>query len=125
MEIKTNIGEVLNINQTLQQIIDGCGEVEPLFKFKLLGIMKVIEPHITNFSTIRNEMIIKYGEKTEDGKVQILPDNKDAFDSFNSELSKLINSEVSINIEKLKPSDIFNRGVGAELLIGLYSIIEA
>lgn len=124
MDIKLKLAEVINIYQTLKIIIDDGEEINSLFKFKLLGIMKCIEPTIANFEIIRNEKIIKYGKETKDGNIQIPKDDTDAIEKFNKDISELINSEVSINIQKLKVSDIFNKGVKAEYLVGLYPIIE-
>ena len=125
MEIKLKLGEVLNLNQILKIIIDDSeSKIDSLLKFKLLGSMKSIEPLIQNFEIIRNEKINEYGEKTDDGRVQISVENKDAIKKFNEDINKLANEEISININKFKPSDIFDKGLKAEYLIGLYPIIE-
>lgn len=124
MEIKMKLGEVLNINQTLKNIIDNSNDVDVLFKFKLLGIMKAFENHVTNFDIIRNSKIMEYGEKTDDGNIHILEDNRDAIEKFNKDMNTVINSDVVVNIEKLKVTDVFNKGVRAEFLTGLYPIIE-
>ena len=125
MEIKLKLGEVLNLNQILKIIIDDSeSKIDSLLKFKLLGIMKSIEPLIQNFEIIRNEKINEYGEKTEDGRASIPAENKDAIKKFNEDINKLANEEISININKFKPSDIFDKGLKAEYLIGLYPIIE-
>lgn len=125
MEIKLKLSEVLNINQSLKLIIDDTQtKIDPLFKFKLLGIMKAIEVHVANFDTIRNEKVNEYGEKTEDGHVQISKDDTESMRKFNDALLKVIESEVVINIAKLKVKDVFDKGVRADYLIGLYPIIE-
>lgn len=126
MEIKMTLGEALNINHSLRRIIDDSkSDTDVLLKFRLLGIMKSLEPHITNFEAVRNETIARFGEKTEDGRIQISADNSEALDSFNREISKVIDSEISVRIDKLKPEEIFGKGVKSEYLIGLYTIIEA
>lgn len=125
MENKLKLSELLHLNQTLKLIIDDTEtSVDSLFKFKLLGIMKSIEPYVSNFETIRNEKINEYGEETEDGRVGISPDNEDAIRKFNEDLSKVINSEISVNLSKLKSDEVFGKGVKAEYLIGLYPVIE-
>lgn len=125
MENKLKLSELLHLNQTLKLIIDDTEtSVDSLFKFKLLGIMKSIEPYVANFETIRNEKINEYGEETEDGRVGISPDNEDAIRKFNEDLSKVINSEISVNLSKLKSDEVFGKGVKAEYLIGLYPVIE-
>lgn len=126
MEIKMTLNEALNINHILGSIIDGSeNDADALLKFRLLGIMKSLEPHISNFEAVRNETIARFGKKTEDGKIQISADDTEAVESFNRELSKVINSEISVCIDKLKPEEIFGKGVSSEYLIGLYNIIEA
>lgn len=125
MEKKLKLSELLHLNQTLKLIIDDTEtSVDSLFKFKLLGIMKSIEPYVANFETIRNEKINEYGEETEDGRVGISPDNADAIRKFNEDLSKVINSEISVNLSMLKSDEVFGKGVKAEYLIGLYPVIE-
>lgn len=125
MECKLKMGEVLSLNKTLKSIIDdNQTKVDALFKFKLLGIMKSLEIHVTNFETIRNEKIMEFGKETEDGNIQIPKEDADAIKKFNDSLIQVIESEVGVNIDKLKASDVFNKGVKSEYLIGLYPIIE-
>lgn len=125
MECKLKLGNVLSLNQTLKSIIDDNEtKVDALFKFRLLGIMKSIEGHVANFEAIRNEKIVEFGKETEDGNIQIPKEDAEAIKKFNDSLTGVINSEVKINIEKLKASDVFNKGVKAEYLMGLYPIIE-
>lgn len=125
MEFKLKFGDVLNLNQTLKLIIDDNEtKVEPLFKFKLLGIMKSIENYVNNFELIRNEKIMEYGTKTDDGNIQVPKDDAEAFQKFKDDLNQIINSDVTVNIETLKASDVFDKGVKADYLVGLYPIID-
>ncbi len=125
MEITLKLNDVLNINQTLKAIIDDSNtKVDALLKFKLLGIMKGLENHVANFEVVRNEKINEYGKETENGNISISADDKEAIQKFNDDLMNVVNSEVEINISKLKASEVFDRGVKAEYLIGLYPIIE-
>ena len=72
MEIKLKLEEVLKINNTLKTIIDDLQtKINVLLKFRLLGIMKSIEPFVSSFDVIRNEKIIEYGKENEDGNFQI------------------------------------------------------
>ena len=125
MEITLKLGEVLNLNQSLKLIIDDTkAKIDPLFKFKLLGIMKAIESHVANFETIRNEKINEYGKENGDGSISIDKEDSKALKHFNEDILKIINSEVCVNISKLKAIDVFDKGVKAEYLMGLYPIIE-
>lgn len=123
MELK--LSEVLNLNQTLKCIIDDTRKkIDPLFKFKLLGIMKSIEPNIENFEIIRNEKIMEYGEESEDGKFLIPKDNAEVIKKFSDSLESVIKSNVKVDIQKLKIKEVFDAGVSAEYLVGLYGIME-
>ena len=121
--------DILNINQILKMIIDNSElNIDVLLKFKLLGIMKNIEVPINNFDIIRNEKIREYGKETEDKNgnktIGIDIDDKECMKKFSNDLNKILDSDVEINIQKLKPSDVFDKGLPAEYLVGLYSIIE-
>lgn len=123
MEMKLKLVEVINLNHALKRIIDENKQLDAVFKFKLLGIMKAIESHISNFEIIRNEKIMEYGKKTEDGLVNISPDDKEAIKKFNESLEDVINNDVTINVEKLKSADVFSKDFNVEELIALYPII--
>ena len=127
--MKIKLGNVLEINNVLKSIIDNTElKIDALFKFKLLGIMKNIEVPIANFEVIRNEKIKEYGKELEDENgnksIGIGVDDKDAIAKFSEDINKVIDSEVDINIEKLKAIDVFDKGLPTEYLVKLYPIIE-
>ena len=104
-------------------IDDQTLKIDSLTKFKLLGIMKVLEPHIQNFEIIRNEKIKEFGKEDGDGNVLIGKEDTDAMRQFNDSLSDIINSDLNITFEKIKANDIFNKGLPAEYLVALYPVI--
>ena len=127
--MKIKLGNVLEINNVLKQIIDNTElKMDALFKFRLLGIMKNLEVPITNFNVIRDEKIKEYGKELEDENgnksIGIGVDDKDAIAKFSEDINKVIDSEVDINIEKLKAIDVFDKGLPTEYLVKLYPIIE-
>ena len=123
--MKIKLSELLNINNLLKTIIDNNNvKIDPLFKFKLLGIMKNIESDVMNFETIRNEKIREYGKTDEEGNIRILTEDEDSMKKFTDDMNSVVNSDVDVNFSKLKPVDVFDRGLPAEYLVGLYSIIE-
>ena len=123
--MKMKLSEVLNINNLLKAIIDNDKvKIDPLFKFKLLGIMKSIESDVINFETIRNEKIREYGKSDEEGVIRISTEDEESMKKFTDDMNSVINSDVDVNFSKLKPTDVFDKGLPAEYLIGLYSIIE-
>lgn len=125
METTIKLSELININQTLKYIIESTDiKIDSLLKFKLLGIMKSIEPMINNFEIIRNEKIREFGTEMDDGSIQIAKDDMVVIQKFSESLEDVINSEVKVNIEKIKASDIFNKGIKAEYLAQLFSIIK-
>ena len=127
--MKIKLGNVLEINNVLKSIIDNTElKIDALFKFKLLGIMKNIEVPIANFELIRNEKIKEYGKELEDENgnksIGIDANDKDAIVKFSEDINKVIESEVDVNINKLKSIDVFDKGLSADYLVRLYPIIE-
>ena len=127
--MKIKLGNVLEINNVLKQIIDNTElQIDALFKFKLLGIMKSFEIPIANFNVIRDEKIKEYGKELEDENgnksIGIDANDKDAIAKFSEDINKVIDSEVDVNIEKLKAIDVFDKGLPTEYLVKLYPIIE-
>lgn len=117
--------EIINLNRALKLIIDdNSKKIDSLLKFKLLGIMKSIAPHIENFEIIRNEKIREYGKEKEDGGIVISPEDRDSLDKFTNEIKKITDSEIELTIPKLSAQDVFNKGISAELLIVLYPFMD-
>ena len=123
--MKIKLGIVLELNNMLKAIIDNTElKIDSLLKFKLLGILKNIEIPVNNFEAIRNEKIREYGKENDEGNIGISADDKESMEKFTNDLNEVINSEVEVNIQKLKATDVFDKGLPAEYLVGLYSIIE-
>ena len=127
--MKIKLGNVLEINNVLKSIIDNTElKIDALFKFRLLSIMKNLEVPIANFNVIRDEKIKEYGKELEDENgnksIGIDANDKDAIAKFSKDINKVIDSEVDVNIEKLKAIDIFDKGLPTEYLVKLYPIIE-
>ena len=127
--MKIKLGNVLEINNVLKSIIDNTElKIDALFKFKLLGIMKSFEIPIANFEVIRNDKIKEYGKELEDENgnksIGIDANDKDAIAKFSEDINKVIDSEVEVNIDKLKSIDVFDKGLPTEYLVKLYPIIE-
>ena len=127
--MKIKLGNILEINNVLKSIIDNTElKIDALFKFKLLGIMKSFEIPIANFEVIRNDKIKEYGKELEDENgntsIGIDANDKDAIVKFSEDINKVIDSEVEVNIEKLKAIDVFDKGLPTEYLVKLYPIIE-
>lgn len=124
MEIKLKLGEVININQTLKEIVDGDTKLDPLFKFRLLGIMKAMEGHVANFDVIRNDKIREYGTTDENGNVSIPNDNKEALSKFFNDINGIATTDVTVMMDKLKVEDVIKYISGSDNLLKLYPIME-
>ncbi len=124
--MKIKLKELMVLNHILKNLIDNDSDrkIQALFKFKILGILKNMEPPIANFEIIRNEKIKEYGTEEENGTISIPEDNEEIMKKFTDELNNLMESEVEVPIEKLKAEEVFNAGVPADYLVGLYGIIE-
>ena len=127
--MKIKLGNILEINNVLKQIIDNTElNIDALFKFKLLGIMKSFEIPVANFEVIRNDKIKEYGKELEDENgnksIGIDTDDKDVIAKFSEDINKIIDSEVDVNVNKLKSVDVFDKGLPADYLVRLYPIIE-
>ena len=127
--MKIKLGNILEINNILKSIIDNTElKIDALFKFKLLGIMKSFEIPIANFEVIRNDKIKEYGKELEDKNgnksIGIDADDKEAIAKFSKDINNVIDSEVDVNVEKLKAIDVFDKGLPADYLVRLYPIIE-
>lgn len=124
MEINLKVQEVLSTNRVLKSIIDDNDlKINALLKFRLLGIMRAIESHITNFEIIKNDKIIEYGEETENGIYQIPKDKPEVIEKFKNDIAQVLESLVTININILKPGEVFDQGLTSEYLLGIYPII--
>ena len=123
--MKIKLGIVLELNNMLKAIIDNTElKIDSLLKFKLLGILKNIEIPVNNFEAIRNEKIREYGKENDEGNIGISADDTESMEKFTKDMNEVINSDVEVNIQKLKATDVFDKGLPAEYLVGLYSIIE-
>ena len=123
--MKIKLGIVLELNNMLKAIIDNTElKIDSLLKFKLLGILKNIEIPVNNFESVRNEKIREYGKENDEGNIGISADDTESMEKFTKDMNEVINSNVEVNIQKLKVNDVFDKGLPAEYLVGLYSIIE-
>ena len=120
--MKIKLGNILEINNVLKSIIDNTElKIDALFKFKLLGIMKSFEIPIANFEVIRNDKIKEQGKELEDENgnksIGIDADDKESIAKFSEDINNVIESEVDVNINKLKSVDVFDKGLPADYLV--------
>ena len=123
--MKIKLSTILELNNMLKAIIDNTElKIDSLLKFKLLGILKNIEIPVNNFEAVRNEKIREYGKENDEGNIGISADDTESMEKFTNDMNEVINSDVEVNIQKLKAVDVFDKGLPADYLVGLYPIIE-
>lgn len=124
--MKMKVRELIILNQFIKNLIDcdAAQKIQTVFKFKLLGILKNMEIPIANFELIRNEKIKEYGTEDETGMISIPEENESLMKQFTEDLNELLESEIHVPIEKLNIDEVFQAGVTADDLVGLYGIIE-
>ncbi len=135
------VKDAISYSRTIKSIIDSNSNINALVKFKLLGMAKQLEPITENFERVRNENIYKYGTINENGGASIVEPKRDSFDNdedfntamdeykntvakINEELKTILNSDVNVNINKFKYTEIIDAGLSADYLLDLYELIE-
>lgn len=135
------VKDAISYSRTIKSIIDSNSNINALVKFKLLGMAKQLEPITENFERVRNENIYKYGTINENGGASIIEPKRDSFDNdedfntamdeykntvakINEELKTILNSDVNVNINKFKYTEIIDAGLSADYLLDLYELIE-
>ena len=135
------VKDILKYNRVVKAIIDNSTETNALTKFKLLGLLKQFEPVVQNFEKVKDDFINKHGTTSKDGMFGIFPPIKEDFendesfenarieyekliDQLNEDLNSVGNSNVELNISKIKYNDIMDAGIPAEYLVEIYELIE-
>lgn len=126
MDVKLKLIDVLNINNILKEIIDNDKEskIDVVLKFKILGILKSLGTPLENIEVIRNEKIKKYGKEDDNGQISIAEDDQEARQKYSDDMNKVFQSEISLNIQKLKAEEVFKADIPVDYLVVLYPIIE-
>lgn len=124
MEIKLN--DVLNTFSVIKDIIDNKKyNLSTTCQFRLLGIMKALEPNVVNFETIRNQKIQEYGNRDDEGNTSIAQDDTDAISKFSKDISNLLNESVNIDTNiKIKADEVIKKEIDTTTLMLLYPFIE-
>ena len=126
-EIKLKLSDLLLINDALEKILNNrsSGGMDTLFQFKILGILKELERHVSSYNQIRNEKIKEYGKPGENGEIAIPPEDDQAIRKFHDDLIPILNSEISVALEPLEPENVFSMNLDAKMLLALYPLMES
>lgn len=123
MKKKLELYKVINANEILKRLIENKDlNISCILKFKLLGIMKELEPVVANFEYVKNEKIKEYGKETEDGKISINEDDDpEAFKKYSKDIQELVSTTVEVNT--IKASDVIDKGIPVDALVAIYDLI--
>lgn len=127
MEMKLN--EVLQLDAVIKSIIDSKElPVSTVFKFRLLGILKSLESHVNNYEIVRVEKVKQYGKQTLDEKGNMIDckvePNTENEKLFRLDIEEILNTDVVVDIQKLKLKETFDSGLPTNYLLHLYPIME-
>lgn len=134
--------DVLKYNSAIMKIIDNATDIDALGKFRLLGILKQLQPTIENYNNVRDDLIRQHANIFGDNSVAgIVEPNRDNFENeedyieafnhftecknnFDKDIEKLDKSVVNIDIKKLNYQDVMNAGIPSAYLLDIYDLIE-
>ena len=125
------------IELTLEQLINSIDalkqlSIEPLrasVAFTVARIIKAADTEVINFNDTRSTLINKYGKRNDDGSLvtdsngnfQI---NREDVITFNTELTDLLSTSVTLNANKIKMDDIDNIAFTPAEMLTLEPYIE-
>lgn len=123
MKKKLELYKVINANEILKRIIDNKDfNINCISKFKLLGIMKALEPAVANFEFVKNEKIKEYGKEDENGQVSINAEEEpEAFKKYQEEIQELLST--TVEADTIKAEDVIDKDIPADALVAIYDLI--
>ena len=123
MKKKLELYKVINANEILKRIIDNQDlNINCISKFKLLGIMKELEPVVANFEFVKNEKIKEYGKEDENGQVSINPEEEpEMFKKYQEEIQELLST--AVKVDTIKAADVIDKDIPADALVAIYDLI--
>lgn len=124
MKKELELYKVINANEILKRIIDNKDlNINCISKFKLLGIMKELEPVVANFEFVKNEKIKEYGKEDENGQVSINPEEEpEMFKKYQEEIQELLST--TVKVDTVKASDVIDKDIPADALVAIYDLIS-
>ena len=105
------LGEVVTAMPAIQKLMDAS--LSASIAFRIAKFAKEVEPHVTTYEKVRQELLEKFGTKgdeEENGQVQYSFANGTS-EKFMTELTNLLEEKVNLKFKKVKVSDL----EGAEL----------
>ena len=109
--ITLKLEDLINSTEALQKLSNTSLKARPAFTVSKM--LKEAEKELANFNEVRMNLINKYGEKDEDGKL-ITDENDNCkitaehINDFSNELKELVATTIEINANKLTLEDLGN-----------------
>ena len=109
--ITLKLEDLVNSTEALQKLSNTSLKARPAFTVSKM--LKEAEKELANFNEVRMNLINKYGEKDEDGKL-ITDENDNCkitaehINDFSNELKELVATTIEINANKLTLEDLGN-----------------
>lgn len=105
--IELTMRELVDSIESLQYILNQ--PVRARTAFRIANLIEAVEKENTRYNNVRNNLIKKYAIKdannelvNNNGNFNIAPENIDA---FNEELTELLNTSITLNVDLLSDSD--------------------
>ena len=105
--IELTMRELVDSIESLQYILNQ--PVRARTAFRIANLIEAVEKENTRYNNVRNNLIKKYAIKdannelvNNNGNFNIAPEN---IDMFNEELTELLNTNITLNVDLLSDSD--------------------
>jgi hypothetical protein len=116
--VKIKLLDILNSKEVLGEM-GKKKDFDGLTSYKVARNIRNINIELENFEKVKTELIRKYGEKKEDGSIEVLESNKD---EYLKQLSEILQEEINIDVMQISPEKLF--GVSPFELMSLDWMIE-
>ncbi|AFH47785.1 Hypothetical protein IALB_0071 [Ignavibacterium album JCM 16511] len=90
--------------------------------YMLAKFIPKVQKELETFESLRIKLLEKYGEKREDGQIQVKENN---LEEFQQEISKLLDVEINFDSPKLALSDLDKIGLSVIDLMTIDYLIES
>lgn len=124
--MQANGGKLMKTGEAFNLLNFLTTEVSPkasgILGYAVAKNIRLLGQELTEYSKLRNDLIVKYGEKSGDGYT-IAP-NSDSFKVFLTEFSQYQTLDIDVDLMKVDSEVLINSGLTANLLEPLITYME-
>ena len=125
--IEVSLNALMNSVEVMNDLIQKKMKIKVAYKIARLA--REIQKEIELFESTRHTLIEKYGIKNENGELVEdknggYPIQKEKKDEFLKETNELLNSKISLNVDKLSLKDLEEAELTPQQIIKLIDFIE-